>query len=241
MIAEMRVAPGAVGRAVAVAIGMFAALVAGSANAQQRAPDKVAAPEQDIALIAAAEKGDLEGVAKAMRAGGVITARDQRGRNAVLAAAYGNHVPASLLLMAAGSDVNAKDDQGNSAFLIAAAEGYLDVVKLALRSGADVNSTNRFGGTGLIPAAHHGHVAVVKELLTTPIPVDHVNNFGWTALLEAIVLGNGGPAHTEIVKMLVAAKANVNIADKDGVTPLAHAKKKGYAEIVKILEGAGAK
>ena len=81
----------------------------------------------------------------------------------------------------------------------------------------------------------------MRELLTTPIPVDHVNNLGWTALLEAIVLGDGGPRYIEIVRMLVAAKANVNLPDKDGVTALAHAKKRSYAEIVKILEGAGAK
>ena len=199
------------------------------------------AGEGDMAMINAAGKGDLEGIAKAMRDGASIASRDSKKRNALIAAAYGNHVPAALFLMAAGSDVNAKDDQGNSAFLIAAAEGYLDIVKLALRSGADVKSTNRFGGTALIPAAPHGHVAVVKELLATPIAVDHVNKLGWTALLEAIVLGDGGPKHTEIVKMLVAAKADVNLADKNGVTPLQHAKKKGQAEIVKLLEAAGAK
>ena len=199
------------------------------------------ANEKDLALIAAAEKGSLDGVAKAMREGGSIHARDTRGRNAVLAATYGNHVPVALLLMAAGSDVNEKDDQQNSSFLLAGAEGFTDIVKLALRSGADLKSTNRFGGTALIPAAHHGHVETVRELLKSGVPIDHVNNLGWTALLEAIVLGDGGARHTEIVRMLVAAKADVNIADKEGVTPLAHAKKRGFGEMVKILEAAGAK
>ena len=176
-----------------------------------------------------------------MRAGGSIKARDAQGRTALLAATYGNHVPVALLLMAAGSDVNAHDDQENSAFLLSAAEGYLDILKLTLRSGADVRSTNRYGGTALIPAAHHGHVEVVRELLKTDIPVDHVNQLGWTALLEAIVLGDGGARHTEIVRMLVAARADVNRADKEGVTPLAHARRRGFAEMVKILEAAGAK
>src|SRR5690349_15212713 len=90
-----------------------------SAQPSGQAPNPAAAPatapqaptENDLALITAAGKGDLDGVAKAMRAGASIRARDARGRNAVLAAAYGNHVPVALLLMAAGSDVNAKDDQ----------------------------------------------------------------------------------------------------------------------------------
>ena len=225
----------------ALALILTMTLAPGTASAAGPVEVERTGDEGDITMIAAAEKGDLEGIAKSMRAGASIAGRDKRGRNAILAAAYGNHVAASLFLMAAGSDVNAKDDQGNSAFLLAAAEGYVDIVKLALRSGADVKSTNRNGGTALIPAAHHGHVAVVKELLTTPIPVDHVNKLGWTALLEAIVLGDGGPKHTEIVKMLVAAKADVNLADKDGVTPLAHAKKKGYKDIAAMLEAAGAK
>ena len=55
----------------------------------------------------------------------------------------------------------------------------------------------------LIPAAHHGHVEAVKLLLATAIDKDHVNNLGWTALLEAVILGDGGPAHTEIVRLLV--------------------------------------
>lgn len=241
MIAELRPILGAK-PALARAMLVVALLTGNGLTMAQglRQPDKEeAAPDQ--AMIIAAEKGDLEGIAKAMRSGGSIAAKDSRGRNALLAATYGNHVAAALFLMAAGSDVNAKDSQENSAFLLAAAEGYTDIVKLTLRSGADVKSTNRYGGTALIPAAHHGHVNVVRELLTTPIPIDHVNKLGWTALLEAIVLGNGGAGHTEIVKMLVAAKANVNIADKEGVTPLAHAKKRGFAEIVKILEAAGAK
>ncbi|MEO8136060.1 MAG: ankyrin repeat domain-containing protein, partial [Betaproteobacteria bacterium] len=117
----------------------------------------------------------------------------------------------------------------------------LDILKLALRSGADVTSTNRFGGTALTPAAHHGHVEAVRELLKTKVSIDHVNKLGWTALLEAVILGDGGARHTQIVRLLVDAKADVNRADRDGVTPLAHAKKRGYTEIVRILEAAGAK
>ena len=86
------------------------------------------------------------------------------------------------------------------------------------RRGGDLKSTNRYGGTALIPACHYGHVETVRELLKTTIDVDHVNNLGWTALLEAVILGDGGPAHTEIVRLLVAAGARVNLADRQGVT-----------------------
>ena len=74
---------------------------------------------------------------------------------------------------------------------------------------------NRYGGTALIPAAHHGHPEAVRVLLGTAIDKDHVNKLGWTALLEAVILGDGGPVHTEIVRLLVEAGANVNIADRE--------------------------
>jgi ankyrin repeat protein len=56
-----------------------------------------------------------------------------------------------------------------------------------------------------------------------------------------VILGDGGPTHTEIVRMLVASGANVNIADRQGVTPLQHARERRYREIASILERAGAR
>ena len=77
---------------------------------------------------------------------------------------------------------------------------------------------------------------LVRALLETDIDVNHVNNLGWTALLEAVILGDGGEAHTEIVRMLVAAGADTSIADREGVTALEHARERGYREIVRLLE-----
>ena len=68
--------------------------------------------------------------------------------------------------------------------------------------------------------------------------IDHVNDLGWTALLEAVILGDGGRAHTEIVRLLVEAGADVSIRDGEGVTALAHARAARYDEIVAILEAA---
>ncbi len=144
-------------------------------------------------------------------------------------------------LIAAGGDVNWQNERKDSAFLVAGARGHTEVVRLTLAAGADLKSTNRFGGTALIPACHYGHVETVKLLLGTKIDVDHVNNLGWTALLEAVILGDGGPKHVEIVKLLLERRANPNIADREGVTPLAHARKRDYAEIARLLSAAGAR
>ena len=81
----------------------------------------------------------------------------------------------------------------------------------------------------------------MRELLKTKIDVDHVNRLGWTVLLEAIVLGDGGPAHTEIVRLLVAAGADIDRPDRQGVTPLAHAQQRGQAAIAELLRRSGAR
>jgi ankyrin repeat protein len=197
-------------------------------------------PTRDRALIAAAARGDVAGLRALLTAGAAIDARDADGRTALLAATHENRVEAARILIAAGADVNAKDAIQDSAYLYAAAEGRNEILKVTLAAGADLASLNRYGGTGLIPAAHHGHVETVKILLATPIDKDHVNNLGWTALLEAVILGTGGAAHTEIVRQLVAAGSNVNIADREGVTPLAHARRRGFTDIARILAAAGA-
>jgi len=101
--------------------------------------------------------------------------------------------------------------------------------------------TSIYSGTALIAAAHLGHVEVVRRLIAAGAPLDHVNNLGWTALMESIVLGDGGNNHTETLRALVSAGADVNIADRSGVTPLQHARNRGFAAMVKILESAGAR
>ncbi|WP_374668591.1 ankyrin repeat domain-containing protein [Ramlibacter sp.] len=156
-------------------------------------------------------------------------------------AAERNDLPAFQALLARGADVNAADAQRNTAFLLAARSGHAAIVRAALAAGADVKSLNRFGSTALMGPAYRGHVEVVRVLMGTPIDLHHVNNLGWTALLEAIVLGTDGPAHREIVRMLIEAGSDVNARDREGVSALQHAQQRGQAEVVRMLRGRGAR
>ena len=186
-------------------------------------------------LIAAAEQGDVAAVERLLAAGADIEATDMMGRTPLIAAAYENHLEVARLLIAAGADVNVQDRTRQSAYLIATSDGYLELLQMTLAAGADVHRTDSFNGTGLIRAADRGHVAIIAELLKTDIEVDHINNLGWTALLEAIILGDGGERHTEVVRLLVEAGADVSIADGQGITPAEHAHRRGYDEILEIL------
>ena len=216
-----------------IALSLFIAMLTSISAAAS------ATPEQQ--LREAAARGDAAQVSALLARGASIDARDAQGRTALLLATHHNRVQAARVLIDAGADVNAQDAIHDSPYLYAGARGHNEILRLTLAHGADLRSTNRYGGTALIPAAERGHVETVRMLIAAGVAVDHVNRLKWTALLEAIILGNGGAAHTEIVRLLVKAGANVNLADGVGVSPLQHARQRGYMLIQQILTAAGAR
>jgi ankyrin repeat protein len=190
-------------------------------------------------LVSAAARGDTGGVRRLLAEGVPVNTRDRDRRTAVTAAALGDHVAVVRLLIDAGADVDLQDAERNNPLLVCGVTGNVAMLHEVLRAHPDVRLTNRFGGTALIPASERGHVEMVRALLRTDIDVDHVNRLGWTALLEAVLLGDGGPAHRQIVQLLVDAGADLRVADRDGVTALDHARDRGYDEIAQTLEAAG--
>jgi uncharacterized protein len=115
-------------------------------------------------------------------------------------------------------------------------------LSLLLSLGASAKLvTSRYDGTALIAAAHLGHDGVVRQLIQAGAPLDHVNNLHWTALIESIVLGQGGPRHVATLQALVEAGANTQLADRQGQTPLALARSRGYETMVQVLLKAGAR
>jgi ankyrin repeat protein len=193
-------------------------------------------------LHAAAAKGDAAEIERLIGAGEKPNVQDSHGRTPLHIAAHFGHQAAAQTLLKGGANPNALDAQRYDIVTIAAVNNDLPMLKLALAGGCDPKTiTSPYQGTALIAAAHLGHVEVVRMLIVAGAPLDHVNNLGWTALIESIVLGNGGRNHTDTLDALVKAGASVNIADRQGVTPLGHAKSRGYGEMVRILESAGAK
>ena len=193
-------------------------------------------------LHAAAATGEVVAIATLIASGTNPNARDLMGRTPLHVAVFQRQYAAARALLAGRADPNALERQKYDAVTIAAVANDVEMLKLVLERGASArNITSPYDGTALIAAAHLGHVEVVKTLIAAQAPLDHVNNLGWTALLEAVILGDGGNNHTEVVRALVEAGANVNIGDRQGVTPLAHARRRGYSEIVRILQAAGAR
>lgn len=193
------------------------------------------------ALLAAADKGEAAAVRDLLVRGAPVNAQDAQGSTPLLRATAGNHIAVARSLLLHGADVNLKNQQQDSAYLLAGAQGRLEIVRMALSYGADLKSLNRYGGTALIPACERGHVETAQALIAAGVNVDHVNRLGWTCLMEAVVLADGGPAHQAIIRSLIAAGADLNLPDKEGVTALAHARQRGQREVVQLLQAAGAK
>jgi len=193
-------------------------------------------------LLAAAAGGDVAALTSGLDKGANPDVRDAYGRTPLHVAAFAGQHEVMRLLVSAGADANALENDRYDIVTIAAVANDVPTLRLALELGTkSTNVTSRYDGTALIAAAHLGHVEVVEILAGAGAPLDHVNNLSWTALIESIVLGDGGPRHTETLKVLVAAGADVNLADGNGRTPMALAQARGFGEMVTILETAGAR
>lgn len=217
-----------------------AVLVAMAAQAQVApSPSELAAY---TGLHAAAAKGDLAEIERRVAAGDSKEAMDDRLRTPLHVAVFQKRHDAARLLLRLGANPDRVEVDRYDIVTIAAVANDVPMLKIALDGGGNARAiTSRYDGTALIAAAHLGHAEVVRMLIAAGAPLDHINNLGWTALIESIVLGDGGKNHTDTLAALVKAGANVNIADRNGVTPLQMAKNRGYAEMVRLLEAARAR
>ncbi len=193
-------------------------------------------------LHAAAHKGDVAQIEKLAATRTGLNNRDGNGRTPLHVATFARQPGAIKALAKAGADLNLLDNDRYDGVTIASVADDEESLRALLAQGASAKLvTSRYDGTALIAAAHLGHDGVVRQLIAAGAPLDHVNNLHWTAVIESIVLGNGGPRHQATLEALIKAGANLQLKDRQGNTPLALAKSRGYREMVQMLEKAGAR
>jgi hypothetical protein len=207
-----------------------------------QAPPSAAQAAQYTGLHAAAHRGDAAAIEQLAAQGARLNARDGYGRTPLHVAAFARQREAIGALARAGADLHLLENDRYDCVTIAAVADDEETLRTLLSLGASAKLvTSRYDGTALIAAAHLGHDGVVRQLIAAGAPLDHVNNLQWTAVIEAIVLGNGGPRHQKTLRALIEAGANLQLADRQGRTPLALARSRGYDEMVRMLERAGAR
>jgi WD40 repeat protein/uncharacterized protein YecT (DUF1311 family) len=178
------------------------------------------------ALMNESMKGNIKEV-RNLLAAAAVNAKSADGKTALIYASGEGYPDVAQALLASGADVNASDDKGNTALMAASVTIYVEVVKKLLEAGADINARNKDGVTALMLASGYGRTGLVVTDMKGKMEI--VNNDP---------VGNG---NVEVVKALIAAKADVNIrSGKNGRTALMGASRFGSLAVIKELIAAGA-
>merc|ERR1712205_64011 len=126
--------------------------------------------------------------------------------------------------------------EGNSTLHVASATNNGELVGWLVREGANVDLLDQLGRTALHYAAADGHTDSLEALVKGAVGLDTTDAVEkWTALHYASSYGK-----TSCVQLLCVGKANPNLKDKFGRTPLYLASQRGHTAVVAALVGAGA-
>ncbi|KAF8244025.1 ankyrin, partial [Wilcoxina mikolae CBS 423.85] len=129
--------------------------------------------------------------------------------------------------------INAKDNEGETPlhWLLKSTTASTAVLELLLENGADINAKDNSSQGPLYEAVNARNLAAVKILLERGVSInDQEDIFGRTALHVAV-----DAANLDMAMVLVEGGAEVDIRDKNGMTPLAIAAQKGLTQIVQCL------
>jgi ankyrin repeat protein len=167
-------------------------------------------------LCFAAAEGEVQKVSAILaRAATGADVTDKLGRSALHLAAGGGHCQLIELLLSAGANVNAADHRGNTSLVDALAAGHERAVTLLAKHGGTRGKADL--SYRLCTAANDA-TSGVQELLSLTQFGGNVNTAtseGRTAL--HIACAQGLLSNT---RFLLEAKADVNVLDTHGATPL---------------------
>lgn len=159
------------------------------------------------------------------------------GTSALQKAIEGGFEEIALALIAAHADPNLTGHFGSPPLLSAVEKEKISIVKTLLDSGANVNTK------GLVQLGkQEGHEDFTKNLDMSNLPplislLKHADIAeDCTPLIVAVRKG-----HLEIVELLVEHGADVNLADRVGMTPLSWAEGLKRDDIAAILNGKAAR
>jgi ankyrin repeat protein len=181
----------------------------------------------DNALLLAVEKKNTDLVKALLAAGADIDAANKHGLTPLMLAVKNNDTPLVKFLIDNKADVKKVDVARQDAFQLAQAKGYKEITDMLLETGQVSRPSNEKE-----PAALK---AVIENLKTVRGGFGVVPSEKWTALMLAAWRGE-----SDIVKMLVAEKKDVNATGRDGHTALSLAAWRGHVAIVDMLLRSGA-
>lgn len=122
------------------------------------------------------------------------------------------------------------NEKGKTALMTAAKLGDFNLYQKLLDGGLEPGQRSRTGGTVLMYAVLGNRLEFVEYVLSQNPQIDLQSTNGWTAAMIAAAKGYG-----DVLKKLIAAGADVNIADAYRWSPLMRAIDNRHRETVNIL------
>lgn len=219
-------------------LALLTALLLLAAPARGQAAPAAAEPDPQTAMLVRLldEGAPLSELLAAVEAGADpnVVSKHQHVALMVVAGAEPENEGALQRLLDAGSAVDMRGKRGATALLSAVGKGHAGVARLLLDAGADVNAQDARGISALMMAAQDGNADLVQLLLERGADVDiKVFRYLSTPLWYAAAGG-----HEAVMRLLIAAGADLNASDANGITPLMIAEQEGRSGAVRVLSGA---
>jgi ankyrin repeat protein len=194
-----------------------------------------AAAGGDSRLVEAARSRDLKTIRSLVSQHADVNMRSDDGSTALLWAAHWNDLDAADLLLGAGADANAANDFRMTPLSQACTNGSDAMARLLLKSRANPNTAIATGETPLMTCAKSGSVDAVQRLLEFGAAI----NAREPAQNQTALMWAAAEHHTNVVKALIEAHADLKAYSKAGFTAMHFAAREGDQEMVQVLLAAG--
>jgi uncharacterized protein len=174
-------------------------------------------------LIDAAKQGADIAVRRLLELGFPVDSRDAQGATALLHACGAGHREVAVTLIDAGADMAASTQNGMTPLAAAVAARREALVALLLEHGAAVDQSLPGDATALMIAAVQGYPEIAEQLLDGGADPNAVDARGHSALHAGSQFGfeqNDSLRARRLFDALLKRKADPNLADSEGKTPL---------------------
>ncbi|WIG71125.1 ankyrin repeat domain-containing protein (plasmid) [Photobacterium damselae] len=157
---------------------------------------------------------------------------DERGRTALIVAAYEGQFDTVSELVRKGADINIQDRDGWSALL---SSKTANVARFLIQNGADIHTVSNTQINALMMAANIGDKDLVSYLMKRKVNINLQSKSGRSSLMFAIPSRN-----LELISYIIDNGGNVNAQTTHGWSPLMMAVERGELDMANYFIDNGA-